>query len=149
MLSPEVGEVMGLIRIARYADLQEARIAASLLDAAGIMAIVPEEQMGSNYFLLGQALGGYQLCVVEEEAQAALGLIAPHRVGNAAALDWRSHPDAATSAPASIFWAITDPTGGFAWARLRKKFTVTAFLGLLLGFLVVAVFVAAMTEARL
>lgn len=139
---------MGLVRIARYVDLQEARIAASRLDAAGILAIVPEEQMGSMNFLLGQAMGGYQLCVVEEEAQAALALIAPHRVANAAALDWRGHPDAITSAPASLFWAFTDATGAFAWARLRRKFTVTAFLGLLLGLLVIAVFVVAMIEAR-
>ena len=134
---------MALVQVARYTDLREAQIAASMLDAAGILAIVPEEQMGSANFLLGQAMGGYRLCVVDEEFEAALALVAPHRVGSAAALDWRKHPDAVTSAPSSVFWAIMDPTGGFAWARLRKRFTVTALLGLLLGLLVVAMFVAA------
>lgn len=40
-----------------------------------------------------------------------------------------------------------DPTGAFAWGKLRKRFTVTAFFGLLLGALVVAAFVAAIIEA--
>lgn len=139
---------MALVQIARYADLREAQIAASLLRSAGLLAFLPEEHFGSANFLLSQATGGFRLCVAEEEAEAALALVAPHRVGAKDALDWRSHPDAVTTAPSSVFWAVTDPTGGFAWARLRKKFTVTAFLGLLLGFLVIAVFVVAMIEAR-
>lgn len=138
---------MALVQIARYADLREAQVAAGMLRAQGMLVVLPEEQMIHTNFLLSQALGGCRLCVSEHDEEAALALIAPHRVGDAAALDWSKHPDALTTAPSSIFWAMTDPTGGFAWGKLRKKFTVTAFLALLCGFLVIAVFVFAMIEA--
>ncbi len=138
---------MGLVSVARYADLQEARIAATRLDSAGIMSLVPEAQMGQTNFLLGQAMGGYRLCVIEEDLLAAREILTGCRIENPEALKWREHPEAVSSAAPSIFWAVTDPTGGFAWSRLRKKFTVTAFLGLLLGFLVIAVFGAALIGA--
>lgn len=138
---------MALIQIARYADLREAQVAASMLRARGMLVVLPEEQITQTNFLLSQAVGGCRLCVAEEDAEEAFALIAPHRVADAQALDWGKHPDALTTAPSSVFWAFMDPTGGFAWGRLRKKFTVTAFLGLLLGFLVIAVFVVALVEA--
>lgn len=138
---------MALTQIARYADLREAQVAAGMLRARGMLVVLPEEQITQTNFLLSQAVGGCRLCVAEEDADEALALIAPHRVADAAALDWKRHPDAMATAPSSIFWAIMDPTGGFAWGSLRKKFTVTAFLGLLLGVLVVAVFVAALISA--
>jgi len=138
---------MALVQIARYADLREAQVAASMLRAQGMLVVLPEEQITQTNFLLSQALGGGGLWGAGEDAEDALALIAPNRVGDAAALDWSRHPDAVTTAPSSIFWAIMDPTGGFAWGRLRRKFTVTAFLGLLLGMLVVAVFVAALISA--
>ena len=138
---------MALVQIARYADLREAQIAAGMLRAEGMLVALPEEQITQTNFLLSQAVGGCRLCVAEQDAEAALALIAPHRVGDAAALDWGHHPDAVKTAPSSIFWAIMDPTGGFAWGSLRKKFTVIAFLGLLLGFLVIAVFVVALVGA--
>lgn len=118
-----------------------------MLRARGMMVALPEEQITQTNFLLSQAVGGCRLCVSEADEQEALALIAPHRVGDQAALDRSKHPDALTTAPSSIFWAMTDPTGGFAWGKLRKKFTVTAFLGLLLGFLMIAVFVIALIEA--
>jgi hypothetical protein len=134
---------MALVQVARYADLREAQVAAGMLRAQGMHVVLPEEQITQTNFLLSQAVGGCRLCVAEEDAEDALALIAPHRVGAPAALDWRSHPEALTTAPSSVFWAIMDPTGGFAWGRLRKRFTVTAFLGLLLGLLVIALFAAA------
>lgn len=138
---------MALVQVARYADLREAQVAASMLRARGMFVVLPEEQITQTNFLLSQAVGGCRLCVAEDDAEEALALIAPHRVGDARALDWSNHPDALATAPSSVFWAIMDPTGGFAWGKLRKKFTVTAFLGLLLGFLVIAVFVVALVEA--
>lgn len=140
---------MALVMIARYADLGEAQVAAAMLRANGMLAIIPEEQMGSTNFLLSQAMGGYRLCVAETDTEAAVGLIAPHRAGSPEALDWRSHPDAAATAVSSVFWAIADPTGGFAWARLRKRFTVTALLGLLLALLSIATTVALVYKAGL
>ena len=138
---------MSLVQIARYADLREAQIAAGMLRAEGMLVLLPEEQITQTNFLLSQAVGGCRLCVAEEDAETALALIGPHRAGAAAALDWGNHPDAVRTAPSSIFWAIMDPTGGFAWGSLRKKFTVTAFLALLTGFLVIAVFVVALIGA--
>lgn len=138
---------MALVQIARYADLREAQVAASMLRARGMLVVLPEEQITQTNFLLSQAVGGCRLCVAEEDAEEALALIAPHRLGDTAALDWSRHPDALTTAPSSIFWAIMDPTGGFAWGRLRRKFTLTAFLGLLLGLLVVIVVIAAWVGA--
>lgn len=138
---------MALLQIARYADLREAQVAASMLRARGMLVVLPEEQITQTNFLLSQAVGGCRLCVAEDDAEEALALIAPHRVGDARALNWSNHPDALTTAPSSVFWAIMDPTGGFAWGKLRRRFTVTAFLGLLVGLLVAAVFVAAWVGA--
>ena len=138
---------MALVSVARYADLQEARIAASRLDSAGIMSLLPEAELGSTNFFLGQAMGGYRLCVVDEDLQSAREVLTGCRTEDPDALKWGDHPEAVSSAGSSIFWAVTDPTGGFAWAKLRRKFTITAFLGLVLSFLVVAVVVAAVIGA--
>lgn len=138
---------MALVQVAKYADLREAQVAASMLRARGMHVVLPEEQITQTNFLLSQAVGGCRLCVAEEDAEDALALIAPHRVGAPAALDWRSHPEALTTAPSSVFWAVMDPTGGFAWDKLRKRFTVTAFLALLLSVLLVAVFLAVLFGA--
>ncbi len=111
---------MSLVQIARFADLYEAQVAASLLRANGIETLVPEEHHGSMSFFLWQTLGGFRLMVVEEQAEAAYALIAPHRKADPEALKWREHPQVVTSAWASLFWAFLEPTGGLAQKQLRR-----------------------------
>ena len=111
---------MSLVQIARFADLYEVQVAASLLRANGIETLVPEEHHGSMSFFLWQTLGGFRLMVVEEQAEAAYALIAPHRKADPEALKWREHPHVVTSAWASLFWAFLEPTGGLAQKQLRR-----------------------------
>ena len=111
---------MSLVQIARFADLYEAQVAASMLRANGILPFLPEEYRGSTDFFLWQALGGFRLLVVEDEAEAAYALIAPHRKADPEALKWRKHPQVVTSAWASLFWACLESTGGLAQKQLRR-----------------------------
>jgi len=134
---------MSLVQIARYADLREAQVAASMLRARGMLVVLPEEQMIHTNFLLSQALGGCRLCVSDEDAEEALALIAPHRVGDKTALDWRGHPDAVSSAPAALFWAVADPqSGGYAWANLKRRFSLMSLIVTLLSLATLAALVA-------
>ncbi|HRD28825.1 MAG TPA: hypothetical protein PLO65_11045 [Caulobacter sp.] len=134
---------MALVSVARYADLQEARIAASRLDSAGIMSLVPDANLGSTNFFLGQAIGGYRLCVIDEDLQAARDVLTGCRTENPDALNWRDHPDAVTAAPSSIFWAVVDPTaGGWAWGSLRRRFSLPAAIVLVLSLAMIVTLVA-------
>lgn len=131
---------MALVSVARYADLQEARIAASRLDSAGIMSLLPEANLGSTNFFLGQAMGGYRLCVIDEDLQAAREVLTGCRTENAEALKWGDHPQAVSSAPVSLFWAVMDPqAGGWAWARLKRGFSLPALIVMSLSLLLLAV----------
>ena len=114
------GAVLSLVQIARFADLYEAQVAASLLRANGIETLVPEEHHGSMSFFLWQTLGGFRLMVVEEQAEAAYALIAPHRKADPEALNWGEHPQVVTGAWTSLFWAMLEPTGGLAQKQLRQ-----------------------------
>jgi hypothetical protein len=111
--------VLSLVQIARFADLYEAQVAASMLRANGLMPFLPEEYRGSTDFFLWQAMGGFRLLVVEDEAEAAHALIAPHRKADPEALKWGEHPQVVTGAWASLFWALLEPTGGLAQKQLR------------------------------
>ncbi len=110
---------MSLVQIARFADLYEAQVAASMLRANSIETLVPEEHQGSLSFFLWQTLGGFRLMVVEEQAEAAYALITPHRKADPQALKWREHPQVVTSAWTSLFWAFLEPTGGLTQKQLR------------------------------
>lgn len=123
---------MSLVQIARFADLYEAQVAASMLRANGIMPFLPEEYRGSTGFFLWQALGGFRLLVVEDEAEAAYALIAPHRKADPEALKWGEHPQVVTSAWASLFWAFMEPTGGLAQKQLRGGVRPLPFIVLLI-----------------
>lgn len=141
---------MALVSVARYADLQEARIAASRLDSAGIMSLVPEANLGSTNFFLGQAIGGYRLCVIDEDLQAACAVLTDCRTENPEALKWRDHPDAVTAAPLSIFWAIVDPTaGGWAWGSLKRRFSLPAAIVLFLSLAMIVALIAMFTLSGL
>lgn len=91
-----------------------------MLRANGLTPFLPEEYRGSTDFFLWQAMGGFRLLVVEDEAEAAYALIAPLRKADPEALKWGEHPQAVTSAWTALFWAFTEPTGGLAQKQLRK-----------------------------
>ncbi len=114
------GAPLSLVQIARFADLHEAQVAASLLRSEGILPFLPEEYRGSTDFFLWQAMGGFRLLVVEEEAEAALALIRPFRKSDPEAMNWTAHPEARSAALPSVFWAIFEPSGGLALAQLRR-----------------------------
>lgn len=125
---------MALVEIARFSDLREGQIAASRLRATGLMPILWDEYRGSIDFFLWQALGGFRLCVIEDEAEEARALITLCRTSDPAVLDWIRHPEAVSSAPAALFWAVTDPqSGGYAWANLKRRFSLTSLIVMLLS----------------
>jgi hypothetical protein len=59
---------MGVVLMAGYLERQEALIARSVLHAAGIFAVIDNEDMLRNRPDLTLALGGYRLLVLEDEA---------------------------------------------------------------------------------
>ncbi len=66
---------MALRNIARFADLTEAQVAASALEASGIEVLLADEVQGRNMPFLGQALGGYGLWVDETDERDATTLV--------------------------------------------------------------------------
>lgn len=67
---------MDQVRVARFAVLQEAQIAAGLLGSQGFQVHVQNEQLGSVHYLWNQAIGGFGIWVPEEEAEEARALLA-------------------------------------------------------------------------
>lgn len=122
------------MEIARSSDLREGQIAASRLRAAGLMPILWDEYRGSIDLFLWQALGGFRLCVIEDEAEEARALITLFRTSDPAALDWTRHPEAISSAPAALFWTVADPqSGGYAWGSLKRRFRLSALIVMLIS----------------
>lgn len=131
---------MALVEVARFDDLQEAQIAAGALRGAGLTPLVQNEQWGSVAFFMQRAMGGFRIWTPEEEADDARALIDACRQSDPAALDWTSHPEAISAAPASLFWALMDPqAGGWAWARLRRGFSLSAVIVIMISLLMLAV----------
>ncbi len=133
---------MALVEIARFDDLQEAQIASATLRSAGFHPMVQNEQLGSAIFYMQRAFGGFRLWVHDDEAAEARSLIESYRTSDPEALDWTRHPQALSAAPASLFWAIFDPqAGGWAWARMRRGFSLSALIVMLTSLLLlIAVF---------
>jgi hypothetical protein len=71
---------VGLSRIARFADANEAQVVASALRSAGIPVMMQDEHAGQMNFLWQAALGGFGILVPEEHAREALEFIQQHRV---------------------------------------------------------------------
>lgn len=66
---------MGVVLMAGYLERQEALIARSVLHAAGIFAVIDNEDMLRNRPDLTLALGGYRLLVLEDEVEAAIAVL--------------------------------------------------------------------------
>jgi hypothetical protein len=91
---------MDQVRIARYIDLQEAQIAAGMLQARGFAVHLGNENLGAVDFLIRQAIGGFGLWVPEVEAEDAKAVLA-----EAAVLAANTQPDpelAARPRPLSV-----------------------------------------------
>jgi hypothetical protein len=131
---------MALVEIARFDDLQEAQIAAGALRAVGLTPLLQNEQWGSVAFFMQRAMGGFRIWTPEEEADDARTLIDACRQCDPAVLDWTRHPQALSAAPATLFWALMDPQGGgWAWARLRRGFSLSAVIVLLMSLMMLGV----------
>lgn len=73
---------MDQVRIARFIDLQEAQIAAGLLQSHGLLVHVQSENLGAIDFLIRQAIGGFGLWVPEDEANEAKRILAEVRASD-------------------------------------------------------------------
>jgi hypothetical protein len=91
---------MDQVRIARYIDLQEAQIAAGMLQAQGFAVHLQNEQLGAVDFLVRQAIGGFGLWVAEDEEEDAKAVLAD---AAARAADFEPDPElAARPRPLSV-----------------------------------------------
>ncbi|HYC68105.1 putative signal transducing protein [Brevundimonas sp.] len=70
-----------MIEIARFADVYEAEIVASRLRAAGYVAVLGGAEHAKVNFLVLQALGGVNLSVPDNQADAARSLLEALRDG--------------------------------------------------------------------
>ncbi len=70
---------MGLSLVAHYYERNEAHIALSVLDAAGVVAFLENQAQNSVSIFEEIARGGYRLMVPEEELDKALSVLAEAR----------------------------------------------------------------------
>lgn len=62
---------MELVTAGNYADLASAEVAASLLEAAGIECVIPDENFAGIYWQMGTALHGIRVQVADENLEIA------------------------------------------------------------------------------
>ena len=117
---------MDQVRIARFAVLQEAQIAAGFLGSQGFDVHVQNEQLGSVHYLWNQAIGGFGLWVPEDQAKEAKVLLAETK---AQAADLEPDPEiAAKPRPLAVrllgYWV-------FGWLGLAALLVVLGVGGAL------------------
>lgn len=66
---------MGLRLVAHYYDRSEAYVARSVLEDAGMLALIPNDQVLRMVPYYTMAFGGYRLLVCEEELEDAVALL--------------------------------------------------------------------------
>src|SRR5436853_6480224 len=62
---------MGLVTVGNYADLASAEVAASLLEAADIECVIPDENFAGISWQMGTAIHGVRLQVADENLELA------------------------------------------------------------------------------
>jgi hypothetical protein len=132
---------MGLVRIARFADLNEAQVVMSALRSAGIPALLQNEYAGQAYFLWQPAIGDFPILVPQDLAKDAVDFIRQHRSKG-------SGSTAPQEADGGVPALSDDPEWRRDAARRRgtiiRWFVVILFLGpsvLALGSCVIGLFV--------
>ncbi len=65
---------MAVIVLAKFSSLPEAMVARSLLESEGIGVIMPEQGLVAAELDAG-VMGGWRLLVIEEELEAAQGIL--------------------------------------------------------------------------
>ncbi|MBI2214869.1 MAG: DUF2007 domain-containing protein [Acidobacteria bacterium] len=69
-----------LVTVGNYPDLASAEVAASLLEAAGIACMIPDENFAGLSWQMGSAIQGIRLQVALNELDAARQVLAIHEV---------------------------------------------------------------------
>jgi hypothetical protein len=62
---------MELVTVGNYADLASAEVAASVLEAAEVECVIPDENLAGIYWQIGTALRGVRLQVADENLEVA------------------------------------------------------------------------------
>jgi hypothetical protein len=68
---PELREFQNFVTIRQYRDLTEAMVAKSVLDSAGIAAVLRDENIIRIHWAWSNAIGGIRLQIRQEDAEAA------------------------------------------------------------------------------
>ena len=87
---------MSLVTIASYDDLASAYVARSKLEASGIFCALGNEYLVGVQWLYSNAVGGVELRVNEEDAPAALELLAEQWEDGPVSPEIESEPESAT-----------------------------------------------------
>lgn len=69
---------MALVTVGNYADLASAEVAASLLEAADIECVIPDENLAGINWEIGTALQGIRVQVADENLEAARVALEDH-----------------------------------------------------------------------
>ncbi|MDQ0466215.1 hypothetical protein QO010_004008 [Caulobacter ginsengisoli] len=117
---------MDQVRIGRYIDLQEAQIAAGMLQAQGFAVHLQNEQLGAVDFLVRQAIGGFGIWVPEDEAEDAKAVLDE---AAARAADFEPDPEIAAR-PRRLSVRILGYVvyAGLGLAALSMLFAIGSFL---------------------
>lgn len=103
-----------LVTIRKYGTPQEAHLARSVLDAAGIEACVTDESAATWMWYIGTALGGARVQVAERDAARARQVLEETAAQTAAndSGDWRCpHCGAEVEAGFDVCWSCETPRG--------------------------------------
>ncbi len=117
---------MDQVRVAQYIDLQEAQIAAGMLQAQGLNVYLQNEQLGAVDWGIRQAIGGFGLWAPEDEAEEAKALLAETA---AQAADFEPDPElAARPRPLSVRILGYVVYSWLGLAAVAVVFSIVAFL---------------------
>ena len=112
---------MGLVAATRFDDPQEAIIAATALNAAGIAAICHSEGFAALDFRMRQAVFGFPVWVDQDDVHEARRFIAERRSFEPEALAWTRHPESLTCLPLALLCSLDAGFTGWLVVRARQR----------------------------
>ena len=119
---------MVLVEIARFADLSEAQVAASVLRTSGMQVMLQNEHWGQALFHLQHAAGGFRIWVGAEDAKNAQAFIHEARNGFIATINRQDDEEFSPRVigtgwrvAAGLSGLFSAPIGWTIWAAARRR----------------------------
>lgn len=112
---------MSLVRVARFTDLNEARVVEAALQSAGIPVFVQNAQFGQTDYAAQFALGGFAVMTPEEYAQDAAAFIRAHRTAQPVHEAAQDEPHEPVPDEEIMAHADDEEDEDEAWAQARQR----------------------------